>query len=328
MKKQGSKRTKDKHLPKWVYFKGGSYYFVDRNRKWISLGKDYARAIAKYAELNEDRSSLTTINDLIDRYLQEVAPLKAPVTYQNNLVEAKYLRAAFGKMHPEDLKPKAIYMYLDARKAKVRANRELALLSHMYKKAIRWGVVDHNPCIGIERNPEKPRERYIEDWEYVAFRKIVDPWMAAYMDLKLLTGLRQGDMLSLQHENLKEDGIHVLVGKTQKQIIIRWSDHLRGAVEAATSAKRTYKEKESPFLFSTRRGDRYNADGFRSIWYRKMTKALKLGILNERFREHDLRAKTGSDTDLEHASKLLAHLSKKTTQRHYRRKAEVVEPLR
>lgn len=59
-----------------------------------------------------------------------------------------------------------------------------------------------------------------------------------------------------------------------------------------------------------------------------MTNAVKRGVLEEKFREHDLRAKTGSDTDLEHARSLLAHMDNKTTQRHYRRKAEVVEPLR
>ena len=328
MKKLGRPRKNNKFLPKRFYEKSGSFYFVNSDQKWINLGKDYGPAISKYNELTENSDQILTIGDLIERYLKEIAPTKAPATYKNNVTEAKFLRAAFGQMYPEDLKPRAIYMYLDARKAKVRANREIALLSHIFKKAIRWGIVDVNPCIGIERNPEKPRERYIEDWEYLAFREIVDPWMAAYMDLKLLTGLRQGDMLSLKIENLKEDGIHVSIGKTKKQIIIRWSDHLRSSVDAALASKTSYKQKECSYIFSTRMGERYSTDGFRSIWHRKMVKAIKSGVLTERFREHDLRAKTGSDTDLDHASKLLAHLSSKTTQRHYRRKAEIVEPLR
>ena len=96
-------------------------------------------------------------------------------------------------------------MYLDARKSKIRANRELAMLSHMFRKAIRWGVAEKNPCLGIERHPEKPRDRLIEDWEYLAFKSIVKPWMAAYMDLKLLTGLRQGDIISLRMDQIQED---------------------------------------------------------------------------------------------------------------------------
>ena len=324
----GRRRTKNKHLPKCMYERSGTFYFVDQDGKWINLGRNYGRAIEQYNRFNEEHEEIHTIDDLLDRYLKEVSPTKAETTHHTNVRQAQFIRAAFGSMKPADLTPRAIYMYLDARTAKVRANRELAMLSHMFKKAIRWGVVDTNPCIGIERNPEKPRDRYIEDWEYLAFKGFVEPWMAAYMDLKLLTGLRQGDMLKLRMEDLKDDGIHVNVSKTQKQIIIRWSDHLRAAVEAVIATKKSYKQKDSEFVFSTRRGEPYSADGFRSIWHRRMVKAVQEGILEEKFREHDLRAKTGSDTDLEHAKKLLSHSDSKTTQRHYRRKAEVVEPLR
>jgi len=59
-----------------------------------------------------------------------------------------------------------------------------------------------------------------------------------------------------------------------------------------------------------------------------MDKAIKEGVLKEKFREHDLRAKTASDTDLDHAASLLSHSDSKTTKKHYRRKAEIVEPLK
>lgn len=324
----GRPRNQGKHLPKRMYERSGSYYFVDHEGKWINLGREYGRAIEKYNRLNDDPVEVHTIGDLIERYMREVSPTKAPSTHKSNQKHAKYLRAAFGRIQPSDLTARAIYQYMDARKATVSANRELAMLSHMFTKAIRWGVADSNPCLRIERHPEKPRDRYIEDWEYQAFRKFVPAQLAAYMDLKLLTGLRQGDMLALKIDQLKDDGIHVLVSKTKRQIIIRWSDHLRVAAEAVIATKTTYPAKESPYLFCTRRGEQYTSDGFRTIWQRWMVNALKQGVLKERFREHDLRAKTGSDADLAHAVSLLAHLDRKTTQKHYRRKAEIVEPLR
>ena len=131
---RGRKRTQGKHLPTRMYEKSGSYYFVDKDNKWINLGKDFGRAIERYNSFNEGNDEIITINDLIDRYLKEVAPTKAPKTYKCNLFEAKYLRAAFGKMHPEDLTAKAIYLYMDARSAKVSANRELSLLSPYVQK--------------------------------------------------------------------------------------------------------------------------------------------------------------------------------------------------
>jgi hypothetical protein len=44
----------------------------------------------------------------------------------------------------------------------VRDNREKALLSHCFTKAMVQGWVDANPCRGVHRNSERPRERMIE----------------------------------------------------------------------------------------------------------------------------------------------------------------------
>ena len=51
------------------------------------------------------------------------------------------------------------------------------------------------------------------------------------------------------------------------------------------------------------------------------------GVIKERFRDHDIRAKTASDTELDHAFKLLGHGDIKVTQQHYDRKARTVMPL-
>ena len=51
--------------------------------------------------------------------------------------------------------------------------------------------------------------------------------------------------------------------------------------------------------------------------------------VTERFHEHDMRAKVGSDAkSLEHARALLAHTDGRMTERAYRRKPERVRPLR
>jgi integrase len=84
----------------------------------------------------------------------------------------------------------------------------------------------------------------------------------------------------------------------------------------------------SGYLFTTMKGQPYSDSGFSSIWQRKMRKAIDEEIITERFRDHDIRAKTGSDTNLQHASELLTHSDKKTTLRHYQRKEQKVRPLR
>lgn len=326
----GRPRKGDQFLPKRVYRRSGSYYFVGVDSKWINLGRSYPKAMAEYAKLVDDGGQeLSTMGDVIGRYLREVAPGKAEATFKGNVYQAKFLKEVFGDVRPGDITPQHIYRYLDlrGRKSEVQANREFALLSHIFKKAIRWGVVESNPCRDIEKFKERPRERYIEDNEYLAFREFAGADIAAYMDLKYLTGLRRSDMLSLRLSDLQDDGIHVTVNKTGKRIIISWTPQLRAAVEAVKKLKRPIRGLH---LFCTRKGQPYTPSGFSSIWQRKMRKALADGVLQERFTEHDIRAKTASDSkNLEHARKLLAHLDGKITEKVYRsRKAEIVEPLK
>lgn len=71
-------------------------------------------------------------------------------------------------------------------------------------------------------------------------------------------------------------------------------------------------------------------DGFNTIFYRAMGKAIKdeNSGLRERFQFRDLRAKSASDDTAEAASKRLGHADPKITERIYRRKAERAKPLR
>ncbi len=326
----GRKRRKDRHLPERMYLRSGSYYFVEYgSNTWTNLGRDYVKAMAEYARIRGPKGSMQTMNDVFDRYLAEVAPLKARSTYLGNLAGAKYLRAAFGRLRPSSMSGQEVYAYLDerGRASKVGANREISLLSHMFKKAGRWGVVpaSFNPCKGVERFKEKARNRYVDDAEFLAFREFAGEFIAAYMDVKVLTGLRQGDLLDLRLEQLKDDGVHVVVSKTGKEQIIGWSPALRVAIQRA---RRLRRRIGSLYLFSTRSGAPYSRDGFKSIWQRKMNTALERRILAMRFTEHDLRRKTGSDTTLEHARQLLGHADARVTQRIYRAKPESVRPLR
>jgi integrase len=308
----------------------GTYYYIQPiSEKWINLGRHYVRAMTKYAQLTRTDAPSETVSELGDRYLVEVALMKAPRTYQDNVNQMKFLRAFFGSMRIEDVTQQDIYQYMSERgkSSQVQANREIALLSHMFKKAVRWGDIhpSENPCIGIERFKETPRDRYVEDAELEAFKAHAGAFIAAYIDFKLLTALRQGDVLSLRLDQLKDDGIHVTVGKTGKRVIIEWSEALRDAV---TTARQLPRPVRGFYLFCNRKGQPYTGNGFRSIWQRRMKSALEKGILKERFREHDLRAKAASDAKKDHATELLAHLDSRTTSRHYRRKPEVIRPLK
>lgn len=68
------------------------------------------------------------------------------------------------------------------------------------------------------------------------------------------------------------------------------------------------------------------ANSFDSLCGRFMDKVQKRHPEISRFREKDIRKKTANDLELEEASKLLAHTSTGTTQKHYRSKPKATSP--
>lgn len=346
------RNKENKGLPKrWRFLHGAYYYRVPTGHEaaWdgkqsFQLGKTLPEAYRTWAERIKHIDDARTIGDLLERYALQVVPTKKITTQTNNAVALKRLRAVLGNVPLASLKPRHVYQYLDKRIAKVAARREVAVLSHAYTKAVEWGYLDRRPFKGeVRLKGEKPRDRYIEDWEIIeclslpARRKSGSVRaIQAYIRIKLLTGLRRGDLLRITESSLKEDGIHVTPGKTKsstgKQLIIEWSDELRAAVAAAKAARPVHV---APWLFCTGRGACYYneknglARGWDGMWHNFMNKVLRVTKIKERFTEHDLRAKCASDAQtLEHARRLLAHADGKVTERIYRRKPERVRPLR
>lgn len=249
-------------------------------------------------------------------------------------------------MRIRDFKPIHAYQYRDKRgkKSSTAANRELEVLSRAFTKAIEWGYREDHPMIEgkFRKLSTPPRTRYVEDWEIVEALSLASRRkrgslhaVRAYIKLKLLTGMRRGDLLRLRTTDLKEDGIHVQPRKTAvttgKRLVIEWTDALRQAVEEAKTARPV---DIGPLLFCTKHGDCYvkndgTASSWDSMWQRFMNRVLAETKVKERFTEHDLRVKCGSDAEtLAHAQQLLAHADSATTQRIYRRRPEHVKPLK
>lgn len=323
----GRKRKTDKHLPQRVYHRGKTYYLVQADGKWMPLGRTLAEMFRTYAGLLEQKP-VCTMDDLFDRYMIEVVPMKAPRTQRDNGYEMQFLRAALGDMAPTQFKPKHGYAYYNERKKKSlkRALAEMALLSHAFTKAIEWGVVDENPCREIRKERPKPRRRYVSEKEYAAAYDAMPVMVQCAMDLAVLTGLRPGDLLTLERSNLTNDGIVVSTNKTGKLLLIEWSDALRAAVKRSLSQKPQVRQS----IICNRQGKSYTVDGFAAIWYRAIRKAVKdpASALQEPFQFRDLRAKSASDDTIEAASLRLGHADPRITERVYRRRPKRAKPLR
>lgn len=352
---------------RWRIVRGVYYYQVPPGLEHLWDGKKTFRLGDKLNEAyqvwtnrtgvkEDDENRIRTIGQLLDRYALEVIPAKKPASRISNLNQLKVLRAVFCDHPLVPFKPQLVYQYVTKRSVKktnpetgrvtggrIAAHREIELLSHAYTKAVEWGLIDRHPFKGeIRLEGEKPRTRYIEDWEIVEMLSLDSRrkkgsvlMIQAYIRIKLLTGMSQQDLLRLTESDIKEDGIHIqrhkTVNSTGKKTIYVWSDELRDAVKMAKLAR----PRLSPFLFCNRDGNGYineetsRAPGWKSMWQRFSARVINQTAVKERFTEHDLRAKVGSDAkSLDHARALLSHADSRTTNKIYRRKAEVVTPLK
>lgn len=347
------RKPENRGLPaRWVH-KNGAYYFLPPaavrhlwdGKSWFRLGTTLPEAYRAWAERTDagQRRGSHTVADVLDRYLLEAVPKKGVRTQVENVRAIRNLRAAFGAMAIEDVEPQHVYQYVDARTAKTSAKREVEVFSHVFTKVVEWGLLRRNPIHGqVRLEGEAPRTRYVEDWELEEALSLKPRtgksnvlMIQAYLRIKLLTGLRQADILSIRVADMKDDGLHVTPRKTakssRKRLIYAWTDELRAAVEQAKAVRPVL----SPFLFCNRTGACYldeatgTAKAFNKSWQTFIGRVLEETKLTERFTEHDLRAKVGSDAEsLERAQQLLAHADARMTKRVYRRKPEVVAPTK
>lgn len=347
-----ARSPENRGLPaRWRHTHGAYYYQVPpglehlwNGKQLFRLGSSLKEAYQAWTERIESPGETKTIGQLLDRYLLEAVPKKKRRTQVNNKAIIAKIRPAFDKVPITAIEPQHIYLYVDKRSAKTAAHREMEVLSHAFTKAVEWGLLKKHPFKGeVRLEGEKVRTRYIEDWEIVEALALVPMRkrgsvlaIQSYIRVKLLTGWRRSDLLRLRtSHDLTEAGIKVTPTKTEdttgKRIFMPWSDELRAAVESAKSARPV---DIAPWLFCTKDGAGYvNEDGLApgwdSMWARFMGRVLKETKVVERFTEHDLRAKVGSDAEsLERARQLLGHADAKITERVYRRKPEVVRPLR
>ena len=340
--------------PKSWRFRYDAYYYrvpkgqehLRDGKKEFHLGRSLSEATAEWAKRVHRVEYDATVDALLTRYKLDVIPKKAAATRRGDTHALINLRKVFGVMRPRDVLPRHVYKYIDTRVTKSGEDSratglyEIRVFKHVFTKAVEWGILDRHPFKGeVRLRGLAARDRYLEDWE-IAQALELEPkrnsgsvlMIQAYIRLKLLIGIRRGDMLRLRMSDLTNTGIMVRPHKTRNAKraarIFQWTSALKFAVEQAKAARPI---DISPWLFCTREGEGYfNEDsGQASVCQRFMTRLLKDTDVRERFTEHDLRGKVGSDlASIERATDLLGHASKEITKRHYRRKPEVIKPVR
>jgi len=341
------KRPENAGLPKrWRYQHGAYYYQVppgqehawDGKRSFL-LGRSLPEAHRAWADRVEAREKINTVGQLFEQYEILVVPADKPATARNKYAHLKTLSPVFSAMPIRGVKPRHVYKYHHMRGANTAAKREVETLSHVFTKAVEWGLLDAHPFKNeVTLRGGKARDRYVEEWEITEIaglksrrKKGSVRVIQAYIALKLITGLRRKDLLSLRTADLRPDGLWVKTSKTGKPLIFERTEALELCWDAAIDARPV---DISPYVFCTRTGDCYideddRAEGWSSMWQRFMKRVVEETAVTERFTDLDLRGKAATDAEsLERAQQLLGHTDSRTTKRHYRRKPERIRPLK
>ncbi|WP_421523118.1 tyrosine-type recombinase/integrase [Pseudomonas yamanorum] len=317
------------------------YYYRDSTGKEIPLGTDLSKARLKWAELEakEKPADLTTMKGIFDRYVRDVIPKKGERTQKDNMAELKQLRPTFDEAPIDSITPFNIAGYRDARSAKVRANREIALLSHVFNMAREWGLTEReNPCQGIRKNKEAPRDYYANAAVWDAVYAVAEQELKEAMDLGYLTGQRPADVLIMRSDDTEGDYFLVTQGKTGQKLRI-----LMRTEAGENSLGRLVREisernvgHSSKYLLINRHGKRMTKGMLRLRWDRAREKAKQNAIEQGDpllaakiggFQFRDIRPKAASEIiDIGDASLLLGHSKQEITKRVYRRIGATAKP--
>lgn len=344
MATMGRKRANNPlNLPDRVYAKHGAFYYVHRDcNRWEKLGTDIVEARRKGNLYNDPDQTYGTLAYYLDAFLvwsekrvvQEQLSIRTLKEYREN---AKRLKAYFGQMLPGDVEPSHIGKYLDLgveMQRPIAANREKACLSACFTWLIRTGEgnVKINPCIGVKRNKETPRERYVEHHEYQAVRNIAPKSVRALLDLIYRTLQRPEDII--KWTPAKNIIIKTEPDGTTKRIIRnkpRKTENTTGKVvdiEITPEIDAILKDLRADGnvigmhtpLIRTLKGEAYTYDGLKSMLQRYIQ---KVDVASFGF--YDLKGKGATDmwlsgTPLELVQQLCGHASITTTEIYVKRR--------
>lgn len=225
-----------------------------------------------------------TVNEILDRFSTENLPLlgeRTRVDYERHI---RVLRREFGDRVAAQLEPSDLYAFMNVPTGRVQRDRMISVLSAAFSAAVKdWQWLDYNVCSGLQRQKVKSASRIVSDEEISTFRALAKNDVARSMvDLALLTGQLQGDLLKLRWEQVQKAGVLFRNSSTSKTTLVPMSRDLGNLLE---DLKRTSGGGE--YVLCSRKGVRYTQNGFRAVWQREMRKWVRLG--NQAFDFNDLR---------------------------------------
>jgi len=318
---------------------GGNERIRDIKEKVGRKSRGFTRELAKQAlkarlgEIAQARFNLEQVKkphlvaELVDRYHKHSAREKYAIDAIKDYFKGRYL---------SDITTWAIEKWKRDRARGVvpaTVNRDLTILKHMLKMAVKWDLSTTNPAASVAPFPvQEGRLRYLAEDEIPSLLdackdQITSPWLYPLVVLALNTAARQGELLELRYEDIDLERGLIYFGRTKNRRLktIPMNQTVRGAIDWLI------KHRYGDYMFMWPWSDRVG----RTTVYDAFKKACRDAEI-EKFRFHDLRHTAASylvmnGVDLATVKELLGHREIEMTLRYSHlapaHKAKAVEKL-
>lgn len=269
--------------------------------------------------LGKNRVIRIRFSEFCDRYIEDHMKIRMPRSWQIEMSRLRRIRHEFGDQRIDQITASDIDTFLVGLRrnglSSGSVNRYRSRLSSMMNRAIMWGYREGNPVRMVLRlKEEKLPDRYLMPDEFKALLDSCDEDLRALVHLAAVTGMRRGELMALQWEDIDlfsgylvvraansktSEGRTVPLNGEAREILRSFGDHQKGRV----------------FLFQNfprRRWERVIRD---LGWDRINVPRLR------QWRFHDMRHHAASwlamaDVPMSKVAKILGHKELKTTQRY------------
>ncbi|MBT5375488.1 MAG: tyrosine-type recombinase/integrase [Nitrospinaceae bacterium] len=227
----------------------------------------------KFLEKSKEQDK--TFEQLVDRYSEEVVPMKSLNTQRDDKSYAKILKLEFKGLYLDEITPDLISKKKHQWKSKIGGrtiNRRLSFISAAFTQAIKvWGWCRFNPVSCIKREKENKRVKYFPDDEFEEIFEELADWVKPIVLVAKNTGLRRNNVVNLRWSQVDLDARFIVLDaeemKNQQSLGVPLNE------VAFNVLKDLVKSKKSQFIFCKANENPYTPSGVSAAFKKACVKA-------------------------------------------------------
>ena len=231
--------------------------------------EDAKKALSiRKAEIAQGRFDITKtekaimFENMIKQYLEFSKSNKKPNSYERDITSSKQLIRFFKGKSLHQITSWQVEKYKATRQnektqyrripSKATINRELAMLKHMFNKAVEWNMTSNNQILKVKLFPERPQQlRVISGDEFQKLYNASSDFLKPILMTAVHTGLRRSEILNLKRSDIDIVDRYIVVRESKNGEI----RHVPINSLLMKSLKSVIDNNESEYLFPGIGGD-------------------------------------------------------------------------